>query len=155
MLTLAFYLLRGIRPLVLNYWGNFVLQGIYLETFWFPQLGEWRYYQHVVCRIWGTAEYTSTKRSALSIDLFSPWVMSSSLWLHGPYLARLFCPWDFRNKNTGVGCHFLLQRIFLTQLWNLHLLLDRQIFKHWATWEALLLLLLLSHFSRVRLCATP
>ena len=25
------------------------------------------------------------------------------------------CPWDFTGKNTGVGCHFLLQGIFLTQ----------------------------------------
>ena len=24
-------------------------------------------------------------------------------------------PWDFPGKNTGVGCHFLLQGIFLTQ----------------------------------------
>ena len=23
--------------------------------------------------------------------------------------ARLFCPWDFAGKNTGVGCHFFLQ----------------------------------------------
>jgi len=23
--------------------------------------------------------------------------------------ARLFCPWDSPGKNTGVGCHFLLQ----------------------------------------------
>ena len=25
------------------------------------------------------------------------------------------CPWDFPGKNTGVGCHFLLQGIFLIQ----------------------------------------
>ena len=29
--------------------------------------------------------------------------------------ARVFCPWDFPGKNTGVGCHFLLQGIFLAQ----------------------------------------
>ena len=29
--------------------------------------------------------------------------------------ARLHCLWDSSGKNTGVGCHFLLQRIFLTQ----------------------------------------
>ena len=33
-----------------------------------------------------------------------------------------FCPWDFPGKNTGVGCHFLLQAIFSTQGLNLHLL---------------------------------
>ena len=27
-------------------------------------------------------------------------------------------PWDFLGKNTGVGCHFLLQGIFLTQELN-------------------------------------
>ena len=28
---------------------------------------------------------------------------------------RLFCPWDSPGMNTGVGCHALLQGIFLTQ----------------------------------------
>ena len=27
----------------------------------------------------------------------------------------LLCPWDFPGKSTGVGCQFLLQKIFLTQ----------------------------------------
>ena len=31
-------------------------------------------------------------------------------------------PWDFPGKNTGVGCHFLLQGIFPTQRLNPHLL---------------------------------
>ena len=29
--------------------------------------------------------------------------------------ARLHCPWDSPSKNNGVGCHSLLQGIFLTQ----------------------------------------
>ena len=36
--------------------------------------------------------------------------------------TRLTCPWDPPGKNTGVGSHFLLQGIFLTQGSNLHLL---------------------------------
>ena len=32
------------------------------------------------------------------------------------------CLWDSPGKNTGVGCHFLLQRIFPTQGSNPHLL---------------------------------
>ena len=28
---------------------------------------------------------------------------------------RLLRPWDFLSKGTGVSCHSLLQRIFLTQ----------------------------------------
>ena len=41
--------------------------------------------------------------------------MYNSLQPHGLQLARLLCPWDFPGKNTRMGCHFLLQRIFLTQ----------------------------------------
>ena len=29
--------------------------------------------------------------------------------------TRLLHPWDFLGKSTGVGCHFLLHRIFPTQ----------------------------------------
>ena len=39
-------------------------------------------------------------------------VMSSSLWSHGLQPTRLLCPWDSPGKNTGVGCHFLLQTPF-------------------------------------------
>ena len=46
-------------------------------------------------------------------------VVSYSLWLHGLYPASLLCPWDFPGKNIGVGCHFLLQGISLTQGSNL------------------------------------
>ena len=35
---------------------------------------------------------------------------------------RLFCPWNFLGKNTGVDCCALLQGIFLTQGLNPHLL---------------------------------
>ena len=43
---------------------------------------------------------------------------------------------DSPGKNTGVGCHALLQGIFLTQGLNPHLLHCRQILYHWATKEA-------------------
>ena len=41
--------------------------------------------------------------------------MSDSLRSHGLWCTRLLCTWDFPGKNTGVGCHFLLQGIFMTQ----------------------------------------
>ena len=50
-------------------------------------------------------------------------VTSDSLWPHGLYPARLLCLWGSPGKNTGVGCRFLLQRIFLTQGSNPPLLL--------------------------------
>ena len=36
-------------------------------------------------------------------------VVSDSLWPHGLQPTRLPHPWDSPDKNTGVGCHFLLQ----------------------------------------------
>ena len=36
--------------------------------------------------------------------------------------AKLLCPWDSPGKNTGVGCHALLQGIFPTQGSNPYLL---------------------------------
>ena len=56
--------------------------------------------------------------------------ISNSLWPHGLQPTRLLCAWNFPGTNTGVGCHFLLQRIFSTQGLNtclLHLPLGRQI----------------------------
>ena len=47
--------------------------------------------------------------------------MSDSLQPYGLYPTRLFCPWDFIDKNTGVGWHFILQGIFLTQGLNMSL----------------------------------
>ena len=47
----------------------------------------------------------------------------SSLQHHGLQLEGLFCPQDCPNKDTEVGCHFLLQGIFPTQGWNLCLCL--------------------------------
>ena len=42
-------------------------------------------------------------------------VISESLWSQGLWPSRLFCPWGFPGKNTGVGCHFLPQRVILIQ----------------------------------------
>ena len=48
--------------------------------------------------------------------------MSDSLRPYGLSLARFLCPWDSPDKNTGVGCHLLLQGIFPTQGLNWGLL---------------------------------
>ena len=39
-----------------------------------------------------------------------------------PWTARFLCLWEFPGKNTGVGCHILLQGFFPTQGSNPHLL---------------------------------
>ena len=58
-------------------------------------------------------------------------VMSDSQRPHGPQPSRLLRPWDFPGTRTGVGCHRLLQNF------------------------TMLCYAMLSHFSRVRFCATP
>ena len=50
--------------------------------------------------------------------------------------ARLLCPWSSPGKNTGVGCHFLLQGIFLTRDWTWVSRLVCRGFTLWATREA-------------------
>ena len=56
------------------------------------------------------------------------------------------CAWNFPGMNTGVGCHFLLQGIFLTQGSNLCLL-------HWQADS--LPLCVLSHFNHGWLFVIP
>ena len=36
--------------------------------------------------------------------------------------CQALCPWDFSDRNTGVGCHFLIQVIFPNRRLNPHLL---------------------------------
>ena len=60
--------------------------------------------------------------------------------------ARLLCPWEFLGQNTGVGCHFLLQGIFLTQGSNPSLLC----LLHWQAGS-----LSLSHLGSSSFCTSP
>ena len=45
----------------------------------------------------------------------SSWHPYNSLQPNGPKTTWLLCPWNSPNKNTGVGSHSLLWRIFPTQ----------------------------------------
>ena len=104
---------------------------------------------------------------------------------HGLYPTWVFCPWDFPGKNTGVSCHFLLQGVFqlrdqtcisFTGRWILYHCVPRSpnsyfncnlkfmslpftqgTPSYFMTFEYVnsSLLLLLSRFSYVQLCATP
>ena len=42
-------------------------------------------------------------------------VVSDSMQPYGRSSARFLCPWDSPGKNNRVGCHALLQGVFLTQ----------------------------------------
>ena len=63
----------------------------------------------------------------------------------------LLRPWDFPGKSAGVGCHFLLQRIFLTQGLNPGLLYCRQTLYHLSHLQ----FSSVQSLSRVRLIAIP
>ena len=54
-------------------------------------------------------------------------VVSNSFQPYGLQHAKLLCPWDCPGKNTGVGCHALLQGILPTQGLNPGLRHCRQI----------------------------
>ena len=61
-------------------------------------------------------------KHAFMLNHFSCVWLFATLWT---VVHRLLCPWDSPGKNTGVGCHALLQEIFQTQGLNsclLHLL---------------------------------
>ena len=65
-------------------------------------------------------------KSSLNIWKFTVHVLLNLLW-----------PWGFPGKNTGVGCHFLLRGIFLSQGLNLGLLHCRQMLYHLSHQEGL------------------
>ena len=69
--------------------------------------------------------YTTCKSESVSYS-----VVFNSLQPRGLQPVRLLCPWDFPDKNTGVGCHFLLEGIFPTQGSNPCLLHCWQILYH-------------------------
>ena len=50
--------------------------------------------------------------------------VSDSLPHYGLEPTRFLCPWNSPGKNTGVGCHALLQGIFPTQGSNPRLLMS-------------------------------
>ena len=66
--------------------------------------------------------------------------MSNWVWPYGLHPARLLCLWDSPGKNTGVGCHALLQAILHIQGSNsclLHLpVLVAGFFTTSTTWES-------------------
>ena len=107
---------------------------LFFLPYWF---GSYTYYLHSFsdypCLIHlktGIAQRTNSVR--LHSHEWGPCVRAQSC----PTLCE---PMEFSGRNAGVGCHFLLQRIFPTQgssqhlLWLLHC---RWILYHWATWEA-------------------
>ena len=85
-------------------------------------------FEHYFASVWD-------EKWKVKIENVSHSVVLDSLWPHGLWPTRLLRPWDSSGKNTGVGCHILLQEIFLTQGLNSGLLDCRIILYHWTTRE--------------------
>ena len=85
------------------------------------------------CESWGHKESDTTERlnwtekTYMCFCVLSHSVVSDSLRPMDCSPAQLLCPWNFRVKNTGTGCHLLLQGIFLNQGSNPYFLC----FQHW------------------------
>ena len=75
---------------------------------------------HSLCQqIWKTQQWPRDwKRSVFILIPKKGDAKECSKWSKVKLLSRAWLfmiPWDFPGKNTGVGCHFLLQGIFPTQ----------------------------------------
>ena len=73
---------------------------------------------YITCLFWWPALWTSSsslrKKKRLTETVGCGYckvvsVVSDSVRPHRWQPTRLLCPWDSPDKNTGVGCHFLLQ----------------------------------------------
>ena len=80
------------------------------------RLNFWSKYMHLVSRALINVLCVLCSEISVLSNSATPWTAAH-------------CPWDFPGKNTGVGCYFLLQGIFLTQGSKLHLL-------HLLHWQA-------------------
>ena len=86
------------------YFNRYFSSSIDLQAwnFFSRHLRKWKYLEHS----WTECPVSCKSEVAqLRPTLCDPWTVAH----------QLLCPWDSPGKNTGVGCHFLLQRIFLTQ----------------------------------------
>ena len=85
------------------------------------------YYHAVLVLYFIKVVYACVSTDTQSFQRFAvPWTV-----------GRFLCPWIFLGRNTGVGCHFLLQGVFLTHGLNPSLSHGRQILYHCTTLEEL------------------
>ena len=79
-----------------------------------------------ICNLRKRTKYSSYQDALGNLCVCACSVMSESSRPHRLQPTRFLCPQDSPGKNTGVGCHFLLQGIFPTQESNPGLLYCRQ-----------------------------
>ena len=109
---------------------------------------------HVLPTLHFLPQHSPGQVSVLQISVTRS-VMRGSLQPCGQQSTRLFCPWDSPDKNTGVGCHFLLQEIFQTEganpsllHWQVGSLLTELPGKPGQVGNAIILMIKMSLFSK-------
>ena len=96
-----------------------------------PMWGTWiqsLVWEDATCRGATKPECNNYALEACTLD---PGLVTQScptLWTRWTVAPRLLCPWNSPGKNTGVGCHSLLQGIFPIQGLNPSLLHYRRFF---------------------------
>ena len=80
------------------------LVGLQIQHIWnwthdLPQSGKFSAIFWNICPVFSPVAAAAAK----SLQLYP------TLWPHRQQPTRPLCPWDSPGKNTGVGCHFLLQ----------------------------------------------
>ena len=127
-------IIRDAEHIVLWQFGFFFLKGvreIYLLPLASLKLVVYAiYFCNICCRTFPEGGHVCV------LSRFSHVRLSVTLWTIAHQATR---PWDSPGKNTGIGCHVLLQGIFLTQGSNQHLYVScigRHFFTTSANWEA-------------------
>ena len=94
---------------------NFLIVALFCPVLNYDWKSEWDIFLNFLVQSWVgcfICVCCACAQSLIPVWLFvTPWTV-----------AMLLFPWDFPGKNTGMGCHFLLQGILLIQGSNLHLL---------------------------------
>ena len=86
------------------------------------QLSQMDKYKNTVLRLYGYVSLGKSWYQGLTACTLSWSVMFDSLQPNGTVALQVSLSMGFPCKNTGVGCHFFLQGIFLTQGLKPHLL---------------------------------
>ena len=94
---------------ILHPWLFYFLFHLWMYLSLFAATSKFNSWNSLVCTLWCCCCVVSK-------------LCPTFLWSHGLQPTRLLCLWDFPGKNAEVGCHFLLQGIFLIQRLNSHLL---------------------------------
>ena len=87
------------------------------KSAWITFIDTHSHYEAVFCNSW--ADLNKVVCVLCELSHFSHAQVFLTAWTVAP---RPLCPRESPGKNTGVGCHALLQGIFPTQGLNLHLL---------------------------------